>query len=265
MADGPYPVAMFPSVVPRKVLVALVVVLALAGVGIWLWLAAGSSSPVSEEAALESFRESGEVGDDARPGVPRAGVYTYRQEGTERGGAGPLGVTRDLPDEARYVVTATPEGFEEELSLSEEHIEGVRFRMTGEGSRAVWRRTDVTFVGIGRDDRRELRPPPLHMPRRPAVGETWSGRYVAGELPVAYRGEVLRREAVEVGGERIAAVVVRTVSDTGGAHPGRRTDTTWWSSRLALPLRWTIDMEIRGTVTLDTTADLRLEALDPRT
>jgi hypothetical protein len=132
----------------------------------------------------------------------------------------------------------------------------------------VWRRTDVTFVGIGRDDRRELRPPPLHMPRRPAVGETWSGRYVAGELPVAYRGEVLRREAVEVGGvggERIAAVVVRTVSDTGGAHPGRRTDTTWWSSRLALPLRWTIDMEIRGTVTLDTTADLRLEALDPRT
>ena len=88
MAEGPYPVAMFPSVVPRKVLVALVVVLALAGVGIWLWLAAGSSSPVSEEAALESFRESGEVGDDARPGVPRAGVYTYRQDGTERGGPG---------------------------------------------------------------------------------------------------------------------------------------------------------------------------------
>ena len=68
-----------------------------------------------------------------------------------------------------------------------------------------------------------------------------------------------------MGGERIAAVVVRTVSDTGGAHPGRRVDTTGWSSRLALPLRWTIDMEIRGTVTLDTTADLRLEALDPRT
>ncbi len=265
MAEGPYPVAMFPSVLPRKVLVALVIVLALIGAGIWLWLAASSSSPVSEEAAIESFREGGGGGDDARPGIPQAGVYTYRQTGTDRGGAGPLSVTRDLPGEARYVVTTTPEGFEEELSLSEEHIEGVRFRMTPEGSRAVWRRTDVTFVGIGRDDRRELRPPPLHMPRRQGVGRTWSGRYVAGELPVSYRGEVLRREAVVVGGQRLPAVVVRTVSDTGGAHPGRRTDTFWWSPRLALPLRWAIEMEIRGTVTLDTTADLRLEAAEPLT
>jgi hypothetical protein len=256
---------MFPSVVSRKVLVAAVILLALTGVGIWLWQSASSSSPVSEEDALASFRESGGPAVGARPGVPRAGVYTYRQSGTERGEAGPVGITRDLPEEARYVVTPTPEGFEEELSLSEEHIEGVRFRMTPEGSRAVWRRTDVTFVGIGRDDRRELRPPPLHMPRRPAVGRTWSGRYVAGELPIAYRGEVLRREAVVVGGRRLPAVVVRTVSDTGGAHPGRRTDTFWWSPTLALPLRWTIDMEIRGTVSLDTTADLRLEAAEPLT
>jgi hypothetical protein len=256
---------MFPGVVPRKVLVAAVVLLALTGVGIWLWQSASSSSPVSEEEALASFRQGGEAGEEPRPGVPRAGVYTYRQAGTERGGAGPLGVTRDLPDEARYVVTPTGEGFQEELSLSEQHIEAVRFRMASEGARAVWRRTDVTFVGIGRDDRRELRPPPLHMPRRPAVGRTWSGRYVAGELPVSYRSEVVRRETVEVGGERLPAVVVRTVGDTGGAHPGRRVDTFWWSPRLALPLRWTIDMEIRGTVTLDTTADLRLQALDPRT
>jgi hypothetical protein len=256
---------MFPSVVPRKVLVAAVVVLALAGAGIWLWRSASSSSPVSEEEALASFREGADAGDGSRPGVPRAGVYTYRQEGTERGGAGPLGVTRDLPDEARYVVTTTGEGFQEELSISEQHIEGVRFRVTPEGSRAVWRRTDVTFLGIGRDDRRELRPPPLHMPLRPAVGATWSGRYVAGELPVAYRSEVVRRETVEVAGEPLSALVVRTVGDTGGAHPGRRVDTSWWSPSLALRLRWTIDMEIRGTVTLDTTADLRLEALDPRT
>ena len=132
---------MFPSVVPRKVLVAAVVVLALAGAGIWLWRSASSSSPVSEEEALASFREGADAGDGSRPGVPRAGVYTYRQEGTERGGAGPLGVARDLPDEARYVVTTTGEGFQEELSISEQHIEGVRFRVTPEGSRAVWRRT----------------------------------------------------------------------------------------------------------------------------
>jgi hypothetical protein len=82
---------------------------------------------------------------------------------------------------------------------------------------------------------------------------------------VSYRSEVLRREAVEVGGERHPAVVVRTIGDTGGAHPGRRVDTFWWSPRLALPLRWTIDMEIRGTVSLDTESDLRLEAVEPLT
>jgi hypothetical protein len=256
---------MFPSVMPRKVLVALIVLLALAGAGIWLWRSASSSSPVSEEDALASFREGGAAAGERRPGVPVAGVYTFRQTGKERGGAGPLSVTRDLPDEARYVVTSTQEGFQEELSVSEQHIEAVRFQVTAEGSRAVWRRTDVTFLGIGRDDRRELEPPPLHMPRGLPVGRTWSGRYVAGELPVSYRSEVLRREAVEVAGERLPAIVVRTVGDTGGAHPGRRVDTFWWSPRLALPLRWTIDMEIRGTVTLDATADLRLEAIEPVT
>jgi hypothetical protein len=253
------------SLFPRWALVGLVILLALAGAGVWAWRSASSSTPVSEEEALSSFREGAGAAAAARPGVPRPGVYTYRQAGEERGGAGPLSVRRDLPDEARYVVTATGEGFEEELSLSEQHIEGVRFRMTAEGSRAVWRRTDVTFLGIGRDDRRDLRPPPLHMPSRLPVGRAWSGRYVAGELPVSYRSEVLRREAVEVAGERLPALVVRTVGDTGGAHPGRRVDTFWWSARLALPLRWTIDMDVRGTVSLDTTSDLRLEAAEPLT
>jgi hypothetical protein len=256
---------MFPSLLPRWAVIVLVVLLGLVGAGIWVWLAARSSSPVSEEEALSAYRGRAAAADTPRAGVPRAGVYTFRQSGEERGGAGPIGVTRRLPDEARYVVTPTPEGFQEELSLSEQHVEGVRFRVTAGGSWAVWRRTEVRFVGIGRDDRRELRPPPLHLPRRLAVGRTWSGRYVAGELPVSYRSEVLRREGVEVEGRPLAAVVVRTVGDTGGPHPGRRVDTFWWSPRLALPLRWTIDMDVRGVVTLHTAADLRLESAEPLT
>jgi hypothetical protein len=256
---------MLPSLLPRWAVIALVVLLGLVGVGIWVWHAARSSSPVSEEEALSAYRERAVASGAPRAGVPRAGVYTFRQSGEERGGAGPLGITRRLPDEARYVVTPTREGFQEELSLSEQHVEGVRFRVTAGGSRAVWRRTEVRFVGIGRDDRRELRPPPLHLPRRLVVGRTWSGRYVAGELPISYGSEVLRREAVELGGRRVAAFVVRTVGDTSGVHPGRRVDTFWWSPRLALPLRWTIDMEVGGAVTLHTASDLRLESADPRT
>jgi hypothetical protein len=246
-------------------LVAVLVVLAAAGAVLWAWQSARSSDPVSEEEALASFRDGAGVPRSARPGVPRQGVYTYRQSGSERGGAGPISVRRGLPDEARYVVTPAGGGYQQELLLSEQHIEAIRFRVTRRGSRATWRRTDVTFAGIGRDDRRDLRPPPLHLPRRLAVGLSWSGRYRAGELPVSFRSEVLRREPVAVAGERLPSFVVRTVGDTGGPHPGRRVDTLWWSPRLALPLRWTIEMEIEGVVTLDATADLRLESPRPRT
>jgi hypothetical protein len=245
--------------------VAVIVVLAAAGAALWVWQTARSSDPVSEEEALSQYREGAGGPSALRPGVPREGVYTYRQSGSERGGVGPVSIRRGLPGEARYVVTASAGGFQEQLSLSEQHIEGVRFRVTPEGSRATWRRTDVTFVGVGRDDRRELRPPPLHLPRRLPVGRTWSGRYTAGALPVSYRGEVVRREAVEVEGARLASVVVRTTSETGGAHPGTRTDTFWWSPRLALPLRWSIDMDIRGTVSLDMTSDLLLQSVRPVT
>jgi hypothetical protein len=245
--------------------IAVILVLAIAGAAVWAWREARSSDPVSREEALSQYREGAGGPRAARPGVPRPGVYTYRQSGSERGGAGPISVRRDLPGEARYVATPLSRGFQEQLSLSEQHIEAVRFRVTRDGSWATWRRTDVTFVGIGRDDRRALRPAPLHLPRRLSVGLAWSGRYTAGELPVSYRAEVLRREAVEVGDRRLPSFVVRTTSDTGGAHPGRRVDVFWWSPRLALPLRWTIDMEIGGTVSLDSTADLRLEAAEPVT
>lgn len=250
----------------RRLIVAAILLLAVVGVAAWLWRSAGSSTPVSESAALAAFRHEGGAAPGPRaPGVPRPGVYTYRQAGGERGGVGPLSVSRGLPSEARYVVTLTPDGYAEELSLSEEHIEAVRYRMTPAGSRAVERRTDVTFLGVGRDDRRDLLPAPLHIPRDLAVGRRWSGRYAAGQLPVTYRSQVLRRDEVEVGGRRLPAVVVRTVADTGGVHPGTRTDTLWWSASLALPLRWDIDMGIRGVASLTTHARLGLEDPAPRT
>ena len=252
----------------RPLLAAVVlVVLALAGAGIWAWYQARSSTPVSEEAAVAAFRrEGGAEGGSAAPGVPRPGVYTYDQSGSEKGGAGPVSISRDLPGHARYVLTRAPGGYAEELDISQEHIEGLRLRVAADGgSRAVSRRTEVEFLGVGRDDRRDLRPAPVHLPRDLRPGLRWSGRYAAGDLPVSFRSRVLRREAVEIEGRRIACVVVRTVGDTGGAHPGTRTDTRWWSPALALPLRWTIDMRIRGVVTLDTHADLTLESVTPRT
>lgn len=250
--------------IARPVRTAIIVVLLVAVVGgLWLWGRAGSSTPVSEEAALQTLREAGGAAGAEATGVPAAGVYTYLQDGSERGGAGPLKVSRDLPATARLVVTPAAGGYGQELDMSEEHIEGVRLRVGPDGTHEVSRRTKVTFVGIGRDDRRALHPQPLAMPRVPRPGRTWAGRYSAGGLPVSYRSTVLRQETVRVDGAALPALVIRTVADTGGPHPGRRVDEVWWSARLALPLRWDIDMEIRGTFGLTTRARLELVSVSP--
>ena len=248
----------------RPVRAAIVVVLILAAAGgVWLWSRAGASTPVTAEAALHTLREAGGAGGARRAGVPREGVYTYRQTGSERGGAGPLKISRDLPGQARMVITPAAGGYGQELDISEEHIEGVRLRVGADGSREVSRRTKVTFVGIGQDDRHALTPPPLAVPRVPTPGRSWSGRYSAGGLPVSFRSTIARAGAVEVAGARLPAVVITTVADTGGPHPGRRTDTVWWSPGLALPLRWTIDMSVRGVFTLSTHAELSLASTTP--
>ena len=255
---------MFPSLIGRPVRVALVVLLlAAVGAGIWLWQRAGESTPVSEESALEAFRAAGGAAAES-PGVPRSGVYTFRQRGSERAGAGPVGVSRDLPEVARYLVTPAAGGYREELDLSEEHVEAVVLRVGTGGTREVSRRTKVTFPGFGRDDSRDLRPPPLRMPAKLAAGRAWSGSYVAGSLPVEFRSEVQRADVVELEGRRYTVWVIRTVADTGGIHPGTRVDIIWWSRKLALPLRWSIDMEIGGPATLETHTDLTLESVVPK-
>ena len=254
---------MFPSLVGRPLRAALVVlVLAGIGAGVWLWQRAGESTPVSEDSALRAYREAG--GAAAAPGIPASGVYSFRQEGSERGGVGPAHLSRDLPDVARYVVTASPGGYREELDISKEHIEAVTLRVGPRGTREVARRTKVTFLGFGRDDRRDLRPPPLRLPARLSAGRTWSGSYAAGSLPVTFRSRVERADAIEVDGRRYKVWVVRSDSDTGGVHPGTRIDVMWWSPRLALPLRWTIDMRIGGPATLRTRAELTLESAVPK-
>jgi hypothetical protein len=233
--------------------------------GVWAWLDARRSTPVSPEVALDAFRESGGAPAGPRPGVPAPGVYAYGSSGSERGGLGPVGVDRTLPPQALLTVRPAPGGYEAELALSEEHIEVARHRVAGGWATQAWRRTDITFVGVGRDDRRALEPPPRFMPLRPEVGQRWSSTYRAGALPIMATSRVLRREEVTVGGRGVPVVVVRIETETGGAHPGTRVETLWWSPDHALPVRWSIDMDIGGTVTFTSSARLRLVSTDPRT
>lgn len=218
--------------------------------------------------AVADFRDRAPAATTATPigrsPGPEPGVYTYAQRGRESGGVGPVSLARSLPGRARLIVAPEGSGWSEELVLAEQHIEAVHLRLREGAIVETWRRSDVTFLGIGRDDRREVSPPALRLPARPEPGDTWTSRHSTGTIAMVLRGEVLRREPVSVAGRAVPALVVRTVTTSSGTHPGTRTDTIWWSPAHRLPLRWDIDTRVRGIARLDTATSLRLTDLRPR-
>ncbi len=241
-------------------LVALVVLLAVAGGAYWLWQGANSSTAVSQDGALAEFRAKGVSDAPPAPGVPAAGVYRFRASGTESAGSGVLSASRSLPPEAVYVITPKAGGYHEDLRLSEEHVEEADFAVGERGASATWRRTKITFLGIGEDDRDAVEPPSFDhpAPSRFAVGRSWKGAYRLGDLRVAYTGKVTGRETAELDGRTIPVFVIRTDSTFTGSTPGTRTDVLRWSPELSLPVTWSITQETGGDAEFAMDAELTL-------
>jgi hypothetical protein len=245
-------------------LIGLLVTVGLVVGGIWLWRSAHSSTPVPARDAVAAYREGAAVRPPPAAGLPRPGVYTYRVSGSERGGVGPLGIQRTLPGEAQLIVTALPGGaYQTELDYSREHIEAARYRRTPAGIQITWRRTDITFAGFGRDDRRAVSPSSLYLPAAVRVGRAWTERYRTGDLSVSATSRVVRAERVTVGGRSVPTLVVVTRSVTSGPHPGTRTETIWWAPSLGLEVRRSDRLRVTGTFAFRESADLSLESAEP--
>lgn len=226
-----------------------------------LWRVATSSTPVSEEQALADFRQTGSAGTGG--GAPAPGVYTYRASGSEAGLVGPLRMRRPVPGEVRYIVTATDDGYVGEWRISGEHAEGYRFRLTPQWHVLAWRRVDVTFLGVGRDDRRDVVGSPRWIPRRPRVGMRWPLRFSTGTLRSTGEGAVVARQQMQVAGtaREVAVIDIRTV--TTGAHGGRHHERIWWSVADGLPLRLRTETRLDGVVGFQSQATYTLTALTP--
>ncbi|HWH15236.1 MAG TPA: hypothetical protein VNT51_10875 [Miltoncostaeaceae bacterium] len=247
---------------PARRLTGLVLVLALAGGVALLWRAASRSTPVTQADAVAAYRaEAPRAAGAVTPGVPAPGVYTYRATGGEDASVGPLSISRPVPAEARYVVTPAPGGYAAELRVSREHVEEYRYRVAGGWTRVTWRRVDVRFLGLGRDDRRDVVPAARWVPLRPRPGMRWTVDFRTGSLRTRGEGAVVGRTTLPLGGRREPVAVVRTTTRTTGAHGGRRDETLWWSPRLALPVRITSDTRLggvaafRGRLRLDLVAE----------
>lgn len=249
----------------RLVLIVAVALIGAAAVGAWLWRLAGSSTPVSADAALADFRASGAAAGERPPGAPLPGVYVFRQSGTESVAGGPVDITRELPATAPYVITPMPGGYHESLRFSEEHVEEVRFSVGAGETRAVSRRTKVTFLGVGEDMTDDQVPPPLDHPADLRVGAEWDGRYRSGDVPIAFRSRVAATRPVTLDGRRVTTFVIRTESTTGGSRPGLREDEIWWAPSVALPARWIIRQQYDGDTAFEMDAVLELQSAVPRT
>jgi hypothetical protein len=243
-------------------LIALVALIGVAGGAYWLWQGARSSTAVDRAEAVSEFRGGGAV-QEARPGVPAAGVYRFRVTGSESAGSGVLSAERPLPDEAVYIITPIEGGYHEDLRFSEEHVEEARFRVDGAGTTAEWRRTKVSFLGIGTDDRSDLAPPALDHPRPMRPGASWGGDYRMGELAVSYTAEVVGTGTATIDGRRVATTTYRTEAAFTGPTPGNRTDVVTWAPALSLPLEWSIDQTTGGSSDFTMTAEMELVSATP--
>jgi hypothetical protein len=235
------------------------VIVVLVGAGVWFWMRAGESTQISAGSALAQY---GTPGGHTVAG-PRAGAWTYTAHGSETVGLGPVHVTRDLPAEARIVVRPAGSGFWRTLALSEEHVEGTRFGVSGAGTRAVARSTTVTVGGLGRTDDVNLVPPPLIYPRTLKVGAQWRQRYALRDMTVDALVRVTGRTVVPVAGQDVPVFVIRTNGVVTGPIAGRRDDTEWYAPSLGMPARLVLNMDLSGDASLRVAADLRLASTAP--
>jgi len=252
---------------PKRI-IAVVAVVVLAGLAVgayMLWSGAHSSTAVSENGALAEFRAQHVATTTPRVGQPASGVYRYAVTGKEKAGNGVLSAERSLPAEALYIITPIAGGYHEDLRLSEEHVEEAHFLVNATGNTATWRRTKITFLGVGADDRDAVEPPSLDHPAALKVGATWGGTYKLGSLTTKYTGTVTGKDTVQVAGAAVPVFVIQTKSTFTGSTPGTRTDTISWSPKLSLPVAWTITQKTGGSSDYTINAGMTLVSGTPLT
>ncbi len=244
----------------RHLWITLIAVGLVAGGGI-IWYEATHSDPVPEDEVVARFREGGSR---ATHGGPEPGVYLYEVHGHEQGGAGPLRVPRDLPVEATLAVTGTDTGWQSEMTYSRQHIEASRLALRDQDIVMSWRRVDVSFVGFGRDDRRDIHGIARVVRGDAAVGDRWVDRYRTGTLENTVVNRVLRREPITVGGTRVTALVITSDTTTTGALSGTRRETFWWLPEERLVARSQLRVELGGVFGYESTIDATLRSLAPQ-
>jgi hypothetical protein len=239
---------------------ALVVVAAVAGAV--AWRSAANSDAVPPSAALAAYRAQPGV-QPATGDVPQPGVWSYAVTGSECGGVGPICLRRDLPATAQLTIRRDGGGIQERLFISEQHGEGRSLVRGPDGWSLADQWSDLSFLGLGQETTDAATPRPLVLPADLSPGATWSASYDLRKVPVEFSSRVLRRERVDVGGQAVDTVVIRTDTRLGGALAGTTQETTWYAPSLGVDARRQVSRRIDGSFRYELDLDARLARAIP--
>lgn len=251
--------------------VAAVIVVAAA----WMLWPRGTSE-VSEQEALDDFRDRTSAAPAAAeaagstPAVPEAGVYTFRATGDEEVKLGPLPTeTRPFPE--RVTATVVDEGdgcFDLTISFFQEHTEDTRYCVT-DGALVLDAHTKHQRIGalsptaeMGCDPA-VLLASPQHEHELACTLELSGG---PAAISATLAGTATRGTAEEltVGDETVEATPLTIAYEVSGDLSGTWTETRWLTEA-HLPVRIERTLELTGPATFTERSRLDLERLTPAT
>jgi hypothetical protein len=262
--EGP-PEATSPAAPPArrrvlwKVLIGLgvVVVLVIGAGAAWWFFGREEARPVSSDAALQQFRESGATGGEG-DGRPALGVYRAVATGSED--IGVPGLTESFGPEAPVTVTHGDGGcFTYRADLNNHHWRSWTFCPTSDATFALRSADTSTIRNAPGLDVNSLTtytcqtPVPYLWPD-PAVGDTRSGSCtgtsdtIKGVTGDAGSVEVLDLGTLTVDGTEVPVVHLRSTDTFTDAQTGAEIDEWWLDARTGLPLKLVIDADLTSSV-----------------
>jgi hypothetical protein len=218
-------------------------------VGVMLFLARDTSSPYRVGQALEQFRllqrRDDVAAGQAPKGLPITGVYMYSTRGSESASAPGL-----LASGAQYPVTTTMTIFGKGCGqdwrwqpLTDRYEDLVVCRSSN-GSLVLQSRFDA--VEFYRDaDRRNFSctAGSVFLPAHPRSGQVFGGtcrnggNANSGGLRIAYRGQVVGDDALDIGGVRVLTVHLVVHEQMSGDTLGTGTESLWLDTGTGLVVK----------------------------
>lgn len=216
-------------------------------------------------ASLAAARAEVAAGQPPTPdAVPAPGAYRYRQTGSERLSLGPLRIVRTLPATALLSVRAGERGRVEYhwryASDVGERIAVAPYK--GSGQRLVERgfeaRLPFAEFTLGGSAT-----PALWRPPSPRPGPLQVVTYQLDGVVFRRTARVVRREAIDVGGQSVPVWRIDANEDLTGTTSGDVVEHVWWSPELGLDVRRSIDVFLTGRINHRITTTVELQSVLP--